>query len=97
MGSAGDAPDLSEQIGLHRARRCAALGCGVSCASPSRLLAGKAQTVGALRALPSGCHEAAVPAGTARDEEEGDGIEFSKNLRLVRGKVASRKELSHQP
>src|SRR5438309_8159122 len=48
-------------------------------------------------ALPSGCHEAAVPAGTARDEEEGDGIEFSKNLRLVRGKVASRKELSHRP
>lgn len=33
----------------------------------------------------------------ARDEEEGDGIEFSKNLRLVRGKVASPKELSHQP
>ena len=50
MGSAGDAPDLPDQIGLHRARRCAALGCGVSCASPSRLLAGKAQTVGALRA-----------------------------------------------
>jgi len=48
-------------------------------------------------ALPSGCHEDAVLAGTARDEEEGDGIEFSKNLRLVRGKVASRKELSHQP
>src|SRR5438309_6849390 len=48
-------------------------------------------------ALPSGCHEAAVPAGTAREEEEGDGIEFSKNLRLVRGKVASRNELSHEP
>ena len=35
--------------------------------------------------MPSGCHEAAVRAGMARDEEEGDGIEFSKNLRLVRG------------
>ena len=46
-------------------------------------------------ALPSGCHEDAVPVGTARDEEEGDGIDFSKNLRLVRGKVASPKELSH--
>jgi hypothetical protein len=34
--------------------------------------------------------------GTARDEEGGDGIRFSKNFRLVRGKVASRKELSHQ-
>jgi len=33
----------------------------------------------------------------ARDEEGGDGIRFSKNLRLVRGKVASRKELSHEP
>src|SRR5437868_6023124 len=54
-------------------------------------------TVGALRALPPGCHEAAVSAGTAREEEEGDGIEFSKNLRLVRGKVASRNELSHEP
>ena len=38
-------------------------------------------------ALPSGCHEAAVPAGTARDVEGGGGIEFSKNLGLVRGKV----------
>jgi hypothetical protein len=46
--------------------------------------------------LPSGCHEVAVRGGTARDEEGGDGIRFSKNLRLVRGKVASRKELSHQ-
>ena len=60
-------------------------------------LAGKAQAVGALTALPSGCHEVAVRGGTARDEEGGDGIGFSKNFRLVRGKVASRKELSHRP
>jgi hypothetical protein len=76
---------------------------GVPCASPSWLLAGKAQAVGALKsaplsltALPSGCHEAAVRAGTAWDQMGGGGIEFSRNLRLVRGKVASRKELSHQ-
>jgi hypothetical protein len=49
-----------------------------------------------LTTLPSGCHEVAVRGGTARDEEGGDGMRFSKNLRLVRGKVASRKELSHQ-
>ncbi len=59
----GDAPDLSNQAGLHRARRCASLGRGVPCASPSRLLTGKAQAVGALTALPSGCHEAAVRGG----------------------------------
>ncbi len=103
QASLGDAPDLSDQIGLHRARRGASRCCGVPCAPPSRLLAGKAEAVGALRsaplpltALPSGCHEAAVRAGTSRDKEGGDGLTFSKNLKLVRGKVASRKELSHQ-
>jgi len=50
-----------------------------------------------LTALPSGCHEAAVRAGTAWDQMGGGGIGFSRNLGLVRGKVASRKELSHQP
>ena len=50
-----------------------------------------------LTALPPGCHEAAVRAGTARDEEGGGGIGFLNDLRLVRGKVASRKELSQQP
>jgi hypothetical protein len=49
-----------------------------------------------LTALPSGCHEAAVRAGTAWDQTGGGGMRFSRNLRLVRGKVASRKELSHQ-
>ncbi len=77
--------------------RGASPGCGVPRAPPSWLLDGKAQAVGALTALPSGCHEVAVQGGTARDEEGGDGIEFSRNLRLVRGKVASRKELSHRP
>lgn len=47
-------------------------------------------------ALPSGCHEVAVRGGAARHDEGDDGMTFSKNLRLVRGKVASRKELSHQ-
>jgi hypothetical protein len=47
--------------------------------------------------LPSGCHEAAARAGTARDEEGGDEMTFSRNLRLVRDKVASRKGLSHEP
>ncbi len=36
-------------------------------------------------------------AETARHDEGGDGSRFSKNFGLVRGKVASRKELSHQP
>ncbi len=86
--SLGDAQDLSDQIGLHRARRGASPGCGVPCASPSRLLAGKAQPVGALRALPSGCHEPAVRGGMARDEEGGAGSRRISGWCAVRSRLA---------